>query len=83
MGGSVGYTVRIRVRGELSPTWWSEVFGALIVAPEPDGTTLLTGELPDQAALHGLLATIRDLGLSLISVETLPSLATASGGRGA
>jgi hypothetical protein len=41
------------------------------VAAEPDGTTLVSGELPDQAALHGLLAAIRDLGLSLISVGTV------------
>jgi hypothetical protein len=40
------------------------------VAPAADGTTLVSGELADQAAVHGLLASIRDLGLSLISVET-------------
>ena len=41
------------------------------MAAEPDGTTLVSGELADQAAVHGLLAAIRDLGLSLISVETV------------
>ena len=49
------------------------VLADLAVVPEPDGTTLVSGELADQAAVHGLLASIRDLGLSLISVETAPS----------
>ena len=80
MSGSVGYRVRIRVQGELSPTWWSGVFADLEVTPEADGTTLLGGELTDQAALHGLLATIRDLGLSLISVETAATPSLSSGG---
>jgi hypothetical protein len=43
----------------------------LVLAVEPGGTTLVSGELPDQAAVHGLMASIRDLGLSLISVETV------------
>jgi hypothetical protein len=67
---SVSYHVRVRVNGELDPAWWSGLFSDLVVTAEPDGTTLLSGELTDQAALHGLLATIRDLGLSLISAET-------------
>ena len=67
---SVSYRVRVRVNGELDPAWWSGLFSDLVVTAEPDGTTLLGGELTDQAALHGLLATIRDLGLSLISAET-------------
>jgi len=66
-----GYQVRIRVQGELSPAWWSGVFVDLLIAGAPDGTTLLSGFLPDQAALHGLLATVRDLGLSIVSVETV------------
>jgi hypothetical protein len=69
MHQSVRYEVRVRVRGELAPGW-SAVLGDLAVLPEPDGTTLVTGELPDQAAVHGLLGSIRDLGLSLISAET-------------
>lgn len=56
--------------GEL-PATWSSVFSDLSVAAEPDGTTLVIGELHDQAALHGLLAAIRDLGLSLMAVETI------------
>jgi hypothetical protein len=70
MHRAVQYQVRIRVQGEIAPDW-SAVLGDLAVALEADGTTLLSGELPDQAAVHGLLGTIRDLGLSLISVETL------------
>jgi hypothetical protein len=64
------HQVRLRVRGELAPTW-STVLADLSVTAEPDGTTLVSGELADQAALHGLMAAIRDLGLSLISVETV------------
>jgi hypothetical protein len=66
---SVRYQVRVRVQGELNPSW-SAVLADLAVAPAADGTTLVSGELADQAAVHGLLASIRDLGLSLISVET-------------
>jgi hypothetical protein len=68
MDRPVGYQVRIRVAGQLPPTW-SDVLGDLAVAADPDGTTLLHGEVPDQAALHGLLDAIRDLGLALISVD--------------
>jgi hypothetical protein len=70
MGRRVRYQVRVRLEGELPPTW-SMVFADLAVAAEPDGTTLVSGELADQAAVHGFLAAIRDLGLSLISIETV------------
>lgn len=60
---------RIRVRGELGPEWstWFDGFDVQVDA----GTTTLAGALPDQAALHGLLARIRDLGLPLVSVELM------------
>jgi len=77
MARSVHYQVRVRVQGEL-PAAWSTVLGDLSVAPDPDGTTLVSGELADQAAVHGLLAAIRDLGLSLISVETAAILPSSS-----
>ena len=70
MAHLVRHQVRVRVQGEL-PATWSGVFSDLAVTAEPDGTTLISGELADQAAVHGLLAAIRDLGLSLISVETI------------
>jgi len=60
---------RIRLRGRLDPArkaWFSE----LSISYE-DNDTLLTGELPDQAALFGVLAKIRDLGLELESLEHL------------
>jgi hypothetical protein len=77
MGRSVRYQIRVRVHGELTPSW-SAVFADLTVAAEPDGTTLLTGELADQAALHGLLGWMRDLGLALISVDTVAITPSAS-----
>jgi hypothetical protein len=61
---------RLRVRGQLGPQW-SSWFVGLDVETVPDGDTTLSGSLPDQAALHGLLARVRDIGLTLISVETL------------
>jgi hypothetical protein len=80
MHRAVRYQVRVRVQGELA-TGGSVVLGDLAVVLEPDGTTLVSGELPDQAAVHGLLGSIRDLGLSLISVETIaiPSSSPAGG----
>jgi hypothetical protein len=56
----------IRVAGHLDPHWAAS-FG-LVLAHDPDGTTTLTGAVTDQAELHGTLARIRDLGLTLISV---------------
>jgi hypothetical protein len=60
----------IRVRGHLAPRW-SEWFDGLAVIHTEEGDTILSGPLVDQAALHGVLARIRDLGLRLISVNTL------------
>lgn len=68
---SISYQTRMRVQGHLDRTWWSGVIDGLTLADEPDGTTLLSADLPDQAALHGLLAMIRDRGITLISVETV------------
>jgi hypothetical protein len=60
-------TYAIRIRGHLDDRW-AATFGALSVARAEDGTTLLCGPVADQAALHGLLRRVRDLGLPLISV---------------
>lgn len=57
----------IRVAGHLPPQW-ADWFEGLTVTPADDGDTLLTGLAMDQAALHGLLKKVRDLGLSLVSV---------------
>ena len=48
---------------------WSAWFDGLQITSEPDGVTLIAGPVTDQAALHGLLAKVRDLGLPLISVH--------------
>lgn len=69
MADAIGYEVRIEVRGELDPALWSAEFDGLCVEPRADGTTLISGAVVDQAAVHGLVAAIRDLGLSLLVVE--------------
>ena len=59
----------IRVAGHLSVNWAAR-FDGLSMRHEPEGATVLSGML-DQAALHGVLARIRDLGLKLISVKRI------------
>jgi len=61
---------QIRIKGHLSPQWtgW---FEGLIITLEEDGDTLLTGPVMDQAALHGLLKKVRDLGMPLLSVNPI------------
>ncbi len=58
----------IRLKGHL-PDRWAGWFGETTIDLAEDGTTRLTGPVLDQAALHGLLKKIRDLGLPLISVN--------------
>ena len=58
---------QIRVRGQLSGQW-TDWFERLVITLD-DGDTLLTGSVADQAALHGLLKRIRDLGMPLVSVN--------------
>lgn len=58
----------IRIDGHLDREW-SDWFEGLTITPEEDGTTLLSGPVADQAALHGLLRKVRDLGVPLISVN--------------
>ena len=57
----------IRVKGQLGPQWSGWFEGLAITLA--DGDTLLTGPVIDQAALHGLLKKVRDLGLPLLSVQ--------------
>jgi hypothetical protein len=58
----------IRISGHLDPCW-SDWFAGIKLTHLEGNETLLSGSLPDQAALHGLLERIRDLNLSLISVS--------------
>ena len=58
---------QIRVQGHLSQQWM-DWFDGLTITLEEDGNTLLTGPVVDQAALHGLLKKVRDLGMTLVSV---------------
>jgi hypothetical protein len=62
------YAYRIRIKGHLDSTW-SQWFDGLTITNLPHGQTELAGPLADQAALHGILATIRDLGITLIAVR--------------
>lgn len=62
---------RIELACELDEDW-SSWLGSLELTHSPAGHTELTGDLPDQAALHGLLARIRDLGIPILLVARLP-----------
>ena len=57
----------IRLQGRLDPRWTAS-FEGLTLTTSADGTTLLSGPVADQAALHGHLGRLRDLGLPLVSV---------------
>ena len=57
---------QIRIKGHLGPQW-TDWFGGLSITLEDNGDTLLTGPVVDQAALHGLLRKVRDLGMPLVS----------------
>lgn len=65
-------TYQIKLEGHLSPMWEAEFEGFTITLAE-NGMTCLTGPVIDQAALHGLMRKIRDLGLPLVSITRLQS----------
>jgi hypothetical protein len=70
----------IRLTGRLD-AHWAAWFDGLAVDHERDGTTVISGPIADQAALHGVLQRVRDLGLPLLSVtrvETTPATTTGS-----
>jgi hypothetical protein len=69
---------RLRVDGYLDDHW-SAWFENLTVTRDSDGTTSLSGDVCDQVQLHGLLSKIRDLGVTLISVEPIDAADKRSG----
>lgn len=74
MGQDQPVVYGIRVKGYLGRQWM-EWFGGATITPEDNGDTLVSGPV-DQAALHGLLRKVRDLGLPLISVNRIEAART-------
>ncbi len=68
----LGWRYQITVEGHLNLAW-AAWFDDLTLTHAPDGSTVLSGSVVDQAALHGVLIKIRDLGLTVISVERMES----------
>ena len=64
---------QIRITGHLGSEW-ADWFGGLTITLEDNGETLLTGPVTDQAALHGLLRKVRNLGIPLISSIALSAV---------
>ena len=60
---------RIRIKGHLDPSWQAWFVG-LRIEHEASGTTLLSGHLPDQAALYGVLLKIQRMGVPLLALES-------------
>ena len=65
----------IRIKGHLGHQW-TDWFGEVTFTLEDNGDTLITGPVVDQAALHGLLKKVRDLGMPLVSVIQVQSIET-------
>ena len=61
---------QLRIKGHLD-SQWADWFEGLTITLEEDGDTLLTGPVADQAALHGLLKKVRDLGMPLVSISPI------------
>jgi len=73
MKGGTMAVYEIRVKGHLDGHW-SEWFDGLTIVNVEDGDALLSGEIVDQSALHGVLVKVRDLGLPLIAVSSVNSV---------
>ena len=69
-GSATPRAYAIRVQGRLEPRWATR-FDGCTLRHDDDGATVITGTVPDQAALHGLLQVLRDLGVPLVSVTPL------------
>ena len=69
----------IRLTGRLD-AHWAAWFDGLTVSPDGDGTTVIRGPIADQAALHGVLQRVRDLGLPLLSVTRVETGPTTRAG---
>src|SRR5437764_14260556 len=68
---------QIRIKGHLGREW-TDWFGGLTITLEVDGETLLTGPVVDQAALHGVLRKVRDVGLPLLSGSSVRAVESES-----
>ena len=68
---------QIRIEGQLGRQW-TDWFDGLSITPGDNGTTLLTGPVIDQSALHGLLKKVRDLGAPLVSVNRMETVGSSN-----
>ncbi|MBW7883531.1 MAG: hypothetical protein H3C34_12995 [Caldilineaceae bacterium] len=73
------YQIRVRGHLDLSYATW---FGDFHITHLPDGDSVLTGAVPDQAALYGIVARCRDLGVTLVSIMPLQEAGGACGQDG-
>jgi hypothetical protein len=76
-GHTSAATYEVTVQGGLAPRW-ATWFDGFTLTARTDGRTVITGTVVDQAALHGLLQSLRDLGLPLLSVRQLKDGLTSS-----